>query len=206
VALSALIHNTNITKILLDQKIQNGSVVVDATMGNGKDTLFLCQRVLPKGKVYAFDIQEAALKNTLKLLKKHHFDPDKSSNILCIKDSHENFDQYITEPVDVFMYNLGYLPGGDQSIITSPETTIKSLNSAFSLLKEGGMISIIVYYGHPGGSKEKQELEKFLQVLSNQRYKIFQGTMPYNDHCPPIIYIIEKLQRKETIKLFKGGF
>ena len=195
-SLNTLIHNTTITKTLLGQKIKNGSVVVDATMGNGNDTLFLCQQVLPKGKVYAFDIQEVALKSTLELLKKHHFDADERTKIHCIKDSHENFDQYITEPVDVFMYNLGYLPRGDQSIITVPETTIKSLKSALSLLKVGGMISIIVYYGHPGGDVEKQGLENFLGILSNKRYKIFQGSMPFNDHCPPIIYIIEKLQSK----------
>lgn len=195
-SISSLIHNTNITKVLLDQKIKNGSVVVDATMGNGNDTLFLCQQVLPKGKIYAFDIQEVALKRTLKLLKDHHYNAETVANIHCIKDSHENFDQYISESVDVFMYNLGYLPGSDQSIITNPESTIKSLKSALSLLKVGGIISIIVYYGHPGGSREKEALENFWGLLSNRRFRIFQGSMPYNDHCPPIIYIIEKLKNQ----------
>lgn len=196
-SINPLIHNTNITKALLKQKIKNGNVVVDATMGNGNDTLFLCQHVLPEGKVYAFDIQEIAIKKTLQLLKDHQFVPDIGSNIHCIKDSHENFKIYISEPVDIFMYNLGYLPGSDHSISTNPETTIKSLKSALSLLKVGGLISIIVYYAHPGGTQEKQALEFFLEILSNQRYKIFQGTMPYNDHCPPIIYIIEKLRQKK---------
>ncbi len=204
-SINPLIHNTNITKALLEQKIKNGSVVVDATMGNGNDTLFLCQQVLPKGKVYAFDVQEVAVKNTLKLLKEHQFDSDLGSNIHCIKDSHENFDQYIFQPVDLFMYNLGYLPGSDQSIITSPESTIKSLEMALSLLKVGGMISIIIYYAHPGGNLEKQALEYFLEVLSKKRFKIFKGSMPYNDHCPPIIYMIEKLRQKNT-KQYKGGF
>ncbi len=191
---NSLIHNTSIIKILLEHKIKNGSVVVDATMGNGNDTLFLCQRALPKGKVYAFDIQKAALKQTRALLKNHQYNQEINPNIHCINDSHENFEQYISESVDAFMYNLGYLPGSNKSITTRPESTINSLKSAISLLKVGGIISIVIYYGHPVGNIEKQAIEVFLDTLSNKNFKIFQGSMPYNDHCPPIIYLIEKFK------------
>lgn len=191
------IHNTNIVKSLLAQKLQNGNIVVDATMGNGNDTLFLCKKVLPKGKVYAFDIQEDALINTTKLLQKHNFSSNLNKEIQCIKDSHANFDRYFSEPVDVFMYNLGYLPGGDHSIITRPKSTMESLELATKKLKEGGIISIIIYYGHTGGEIEKRALENFLQSLSAHQFKIFQGMMPFNDHFPPIMYLIEKLQRKK---------
>lgn len=189
-----IIHNTNIVKILLDRKLQSGDIVVDATMGNGNDTLFLCQKVLPLGKVYAFDIQEDALINTTRLLHEHNFTSYLDKQVHCIKDSHANFDQYLSESVDVFMYNLGYLPGGDHSITTDPKSTIESLKIASKKLKEGGIISIIVYYGHSGGEIEKKALEKYLESLSTQRFKIFQGMMPFNDHFPPIIYLIEKLR------------
>ncbi|NBG88765.1 tRNA (mnm(5)s(2)U34)-methyltransferase [Isachenkonia alkalipeptolytica] len=195
--INSILRSTEITKILLDQKLENGGTAVDATMGNGKDTLYLCQRVLPNGKVFAFDIQENALNNTLKLLKKEALGTYIGSQIHCICDSHEYFDHYISESVDVFMYNLGYLPGSDNSIITNPTTTIKSLDLALTMLKVGGIISIIVYYGHSGGMEEKKALEEYLGDISSEEYKIFQGTMPYNDHCPPIIYMIEKSRQKK---------
>ncbi len=193
-SINPLINSTKIAHLLLENKIKNSRVVVDATMGNGYDTLFLCQNVLPKGIVYAFDIQETAVNHTLKLLKDHGYSSELESEILCIKDSHENFDKYILESVDVFMYNLGYLPGGDKSIVTLSRSTIKSLQSAFSLLNVGGIVSIIIYYRHPGGGLEKQAVENYLENLSNHEFRIFQGSMPYNDHCPPIIYMIEKLR------------
>lgn len=192
-----MLRSTQIIKILLDHKLRDGSVVVDATMGNGKDTLFLCQKVLPKGKVFSFDIQQKAINNTLELLRSENLENQFDSKIQCIHDSHENFRQYIFEEVDVFMYNLGYLPGGDGSIITNPTTTIKSLELALEMLKVGGVISIIVYYGHAGGKEEKSAVEGFLGRISKVEFKVFQGIMPYSDHCPPIMYLIEKIRPKE---------
>ncbi len=196
-SINSILRSTEITKILLDRKLNNGSVAVDATMGNGRDTLYLCQRVLPKGKVFAFDIQQKAIVNTRKFLGKNGFHNQIGSQIHCIQDSHENIDQYITEDVDVFMYNLGYLPGSDGSIITNPTSTISSVKLALDMLRVGGVISIIVYYGHLGGEDEKIAIEKFLSHISTKEYKIFQGMMPYNDQCPPIIYIIEKLRPRQ---------
>ena len=51
--------------------VQPGDTVVDATMGNGHDTLFLAEQVGAEGRVYAFDIQESALESTRQLLEEH---------------------------------------------------------------------------------------------------------------------------------------
>ncbi|PQQ18647.1 uncharacterized protein Pyn_28263 [Prunus yedoensis var. nudiflora] len=48
-------------------------------------------------------------------------------------------------------FNLGYLPGGDKPIITESETTLKALEVAKSIVVPGGLISLVVYVGHPGG-------------------------------------------------------
>lgn len=48
-------------------------------------------------------------------------------------------------------FNLGYLPGGDKTIITKPETTLPALEAAKGILMPGGLISLVVYVGHPGG-------------------------------------------------------
>ena len=48
-----------------------GGIYVDATMGNGHDTLFLCELAGKSGTVWAFDIQEKAVLNTRALLSEH---------------------------------------------------------------------------------------------------------------------------------------
>jgi Putative rRNA methylase len=48
-------------------------------------------------------------------------------------------------------FNLGYLPGVDKTLITMPHTTEMALKASSKLLDSKGLISIIVYAGHPGG-------------------------------------------------------
>ena len=55
---------------VLIQAVQPGDTVIDATMGNGHDTQFLCERVGPAGRVYAFDVQEQAVASTEALLRR----------------------------------------------------------------------------------------------------------------------------------------
>lgn len=48
-------------------------------------------------------------------------------------------------------FNLGYLPGGDKTMITRADTTLLGLEAAERILAPGGLISLVVYVGHPGG-------------------------------------------------------
>ncbi|HHX51249.1 MAG TPA: methyltransferase domain-containing protein, partial [Clostridia bacterium] len=105
------------------QVLKPGMIAVDATAGNGRDTLFLARLVGKTGKIYAFDIQEEALRKTRLLLETH----GAFAQVRLIKDSHENLGTYIDEPVTVIMFNLGYLPGGNKKIVTRPETTLGAL-------------------------------------------------------------------------------
>ncbi|MCW1009284.1 class I SAM-dependent methyltransferase, partial [Streptococcus anginosus] len=81
---------------------------------NGYDTLFLAQ--LAK-KVYAFDIQEQAIKQTAKRLAEAKVD-----NVELFLTGHENVGQYI-KSTKAAIFNLGYLPSADKSVITQPHTT-----------------------------------------------------------------------------------
>ena len=45
-------------------QVQDGDLCIDATMGNGNDTLLLSRLCGSTGKVLAFDIQEQALNAT----------------------------------------------------------------------------------------------------------------------------------------------
>ena len=59
-----MVELVDLHKYFILQHLKEGDVAVDFTMGNGNDTLFLSKTVGESGKVYAFDIQEAALTST----------------------------------------------------------------------------------------------------------------------------------------------
>jgi tRNA G46 methylase TrmB len=93
---------------LESMNIKEDYVLCDFTMGNGYDTEYLCKKV-PKGKVYAFDIQAQAVENTKKRLSDAGL-----TNAEIIHDSHAKVLDYVKEEINGGMFNLGYLPGGDK--------------------------------------------------------------------------------------------
>ncbi|UJD03596.1 methyltransferase domain-containing protein [Streptococcus infantis] len=170
----------------LAQVITKDDVVVDATMGNGYDTLFLAK--LAK-QVYAFDIQEQALEKTSQRLQEAGL-----SNAELILQGHETVDQFVTE-VKAAIFNLGYLPSADKSIITQPQTTIEALEKLCQVLVKGGRIAIMIYYGHEGGDIERDAVLDFVSQLPQQEYTatIYRTLNQINN--PPFLVMIEKLER-----------
>ena len=187
--LSSIKRVTTFVQYTLQGKIKEGSIAIDATMGNGSDTLFLADLIGSTGKIFSFDIQCIALENTKKKIDDNNMN---DYDIKLINDSHENITSYVTESIDVAMFNLGYLPKGDHSIITNPDSTIKGILSALTLLKKGGIISIVIYYGHYGGKKEKEEVLNFLNTLSNEEVTIMKCDYINHYNDPPIVIFIEK--------------
>jgi len=143
-----------------------GDTVVDATAGNGKDTLFLAKIVGSSGRVIAFDCQMEAIQKTQQLLEQNGV----SEWVRLIAAGHQHLAQFIFEPVKAVMFNLGYLPGGDKKAITTPENTICAIENALRLLLVNGAVSIVVYPGHPGGKEEAQSVIEYLQGLSPKAY------------------------------------
>ncbi|SES69148.1 Putative rRNA methylase [Natronincola peptidivorans] len=182
---------TNFVHNLLINRIPEGSTVIDGTMGNGYDTLFLHEQVGEEGVVYAFDIQKLALERTKEMLIENNIAID-SNRIRLIHDGHENIGQYVKEPISVAMFNLGYLPNGDKEIITQNSTTIQALSAALSLLQARGIISIVIYYGHIGGLEEKQRLMDYVNNLNSSEYTVMQCSYLNKEKNPPIIVLIEK--------------
>ena len=170
----------------LAQVITKDDVVVDATMGNGHDTLFLAK--LAK-QVYAFDIQEQALEKTSQRLQETGL-----TNVDLILQGHETVDQFVTE-VKAAIFNLGYLPSADKSIITQPQTTLEALEKLCRMLVKGGRIAIMIYYGHEGGDIERDAVLDFVSQLPQQEYTatIYRTLNQINN--PPFLVMIEKLER-----------
>lgn len=184
------INNTlSIAKDIINHIIKEGNIAIDATIGNGYDTVDLARLVGVRGKVYGFDIQKIAIENTKKLLKQNNLLKD---NVILINDSHENIDKYIKEPVDLVIYNLGYLPKGDKNIITSPKSTVISVSKSLELLKENGIIIIVSYIGHRGGLEEKNVLEERLKHLDQRKFNVLKSKFINQKNFPPILYVIEK--------------
>lgn len=170
----------------LAQVITQEDIVVDATMGNGHDTLFLAK--LAK-QVYAFDIQEQSLEKTSQRLQEAGL-----TNAELILQGHETVDQFVRE-VKAAIFNLGYLPSADKSIITQPQTTLEALEKLCHMLIKGGRIAIMIYYGHEGGDIERDAVMDFVSHLPQQEYTaaIYRTLNQINN--PPFLVMIEKLER-----------
>ena len=181
-------NSMNLAKEICKVKINKGDVVVDATMGNGNDTIFLAQLVGEQGKVYSFDIQKIALENTRKRLKESNME----GHVQLILDGHENLYKYINEKVTLVMFNLGYLPNACRSITTKGETTILAIKKALELLKENGVIILVIYYGHEEGKAERKMLYEFTSCLNQKEYNVVNLRFTNQINNPPELLCIEK--------------
>ena len=173
---------------LLLPVLQKARVILDATAGNGKDTLFLASHAPLCSKMWVFDVQLQALNNTRRLLDSYGIKMD----ITYILDSHSHIDWYISQPIDVITFNLGYLPGGDHGICTQSSTTLSALEKCCHLLASGGFITIVAYPGHPAGREEALSVESFLQSLNQRYYTVARWQMINQKNHPPVLYALAK--------------
>ncbi len=168
--------------------IKEGALAVDATAGNGYDTVFLAEKVGPEGHVYAFDVQQEALDHTYKRLKQKHLE----KRVTLLRKSHEHLHLHVPDRAAVIMYNLGYLPGGNRRITTKHDTTLVSLKQALNLLLPGGVISVVLYPGHREGAEEKEIIIPFCKQLDSNRYEIIGSRLLNREQSPPELVTIQK--------------
>lgn len=183
-----LSNSLAISHELIKRVVQQGDAVVDATMGNGNDTLLLARLVGEKGKVYSFDIQECALANTRNRLE----EAGVTDYVELIKDGHQNIDLYVPKGIRAVMFNLGYLPKGDHSIGTKADTTIEALKKSMELLMVGGIIMLVIYYGGDSGFDEKEAVLEYIKTIDCRKYTVLVSDFVNQINCPPIAVCIEK--------------
>ncbi|ASN07335.1 16S rRNA (cytosine(1402)-N(4))-methyltransferase [Virgibacillus necropolis] len=176
---------------LIEEAVNKGETVIDATCGNGHDTVFLSKVVGEGGHVYGFDIQEQAILNTRELLASQ-----KIKNATIIKDSHSNAIHHLS--VDQLtslggaIFNLGYLPGSDKGIVTKSETTILAIEGILTHLKENGVVVLVVYHGHEGGELEKRNIMEYVHQLDQKLHSVLYYGFINQKNTPPFIIAIEK--------------
>ena len=171
------------------EHVPRGGFCIDATAGNGHDTAALCFLVGERGRVLAFDIQERAVENTRARLREKGL----GGIGKVVLDSHANMAAYAEpETADLIVFNLGWLPGGDHSIFTRPESTIKAVEAGLGLLKDGGAMSISVYYGGKNGCEERDALLEYLKTVDNTRYTVLKTEFCNRAGAVPISIFILK--------------
>lgn len=175
----------------VSERVEPGETVIDATAGGGVDTLMLAQLTGPKGSVLAFDIQQEALDKTARRLAAFQ-DQHKLAKVKLIKDSHARMSSYTKGNIAAIMFNLGYFPGGDESIITEPRSTIEALQQGLELLRSGGIITCTLYPGHIGGDIEANAVEQWASQLPHELAHCVLYRQPQRPSAPYLIAIERK--------------
>ena len=169
--------------------IRPGDTVVDATMGNGHDTLFLCQAVGPDGRVYAFDIQQPAVDTTDALLRKNGV---RDRAVLFCR-GHEYMKDSVPEKVRAVVFNLGWLPGGDHQVTTRWETTCTALESALDLLQPCGVLVLCAYPGHTEGARECKEIQALFSALPNHAFNVLHQRFLNASAGAPECFVVQRM-------------
>lgn len=181
VSLTALAQET------VAKALENGALAIDATVGNGHDTLFLASRVGRQGHVIGFDIQARALEGARSRLRATGLESNTTLHLCGHEHMLEKVPTDWRGKVCAVMFNLGYLPGGEKNLTTGPATTIGALDQAASLLKPKGLISLLVYRGHPGARSEADAVLTWLDRLDGA----FEHTR--HESPGPVLHLIQRL-------------
>lgn len=174
---------------VLELHVRPGDCCIDATAGRGKDTLFLANLVGGNGQVTAFDIQQDAVDSTRALLAANGMESRASVQL----DSHANMGDY-AEPgtISAITFNFGWLPGGDHNVFTRPDSSIRAIEAGLKLLREDGIMTLILYYGRETGFAERDALLKYLPTLDSDLYTVVEMPFVNRQNCPPIPIVIFK--------------
>ena len=177
----------NVARMIASHCVAEGDTAVDATAGNGHDTLMLARLVGEAGRVVAFDVQGSAVEKTWALLATHGL----SDRVTLVTDSHTQMGKHVTGPVSCVMFNLGFLPGSDKTCTTKAESTLAASTVALSLLALRGCVLWVVYPGHDGGGEERA-LSKFVADLDPKEFNLFSWRPMNQTGHPPFLLGAQK--------------
>lgn len=177
-----------LSHFFLRERVQPGDRVVDATCGNGRDTLLLAQLVGPTGRVWAFDVQACALVEARALL----------TAAGCLGQTelmavgHQRLAEFVAEPLRAAVFNLGYLPGGNREVATGSQSTVAALDQAAKLLLPGGIIVVCIYTGHSGGPEEGAAVAGWGAALPPEQFNVWRSSQVNRPATAPSLVLIEK--------------
>jgi predicted methyltransferase len=142
-------------RTLMSKALTDGDIAIDATLGYGHDTVFMAELVGEAGIVYGFDIQEAAILSSQSRLKENNL----INRVVLFQKGHEHISELVPShhqnKIKAAIFNLGYLPGGNKSVVTKPDTTISAISQLLNIMAPEGIIILVVYHGYPEGAVER---------------------------------------------------
>ena len=176
---------------ILRNHLQEGDQAIDATAGNGYDTIFLAEQVGLSGKVIAIDIQDSAIRSTREKLDSAGL----IDRVRLVSEDHATVLRELIEAnrgkIAAITFNLGYLPGSDKSIQTNAESTEEALTASIQLLNPGGYLCVTAYRGHSGGIAEAQAVEAFMRSARSEGHKV-DCYEPGSSNSPPVLWVLKK--------------
>jgi SAM-dependent methyltransferase len=177
---------TDHARLLLADRIGPGALAVDATVGNGHDTLWLAERVGPHGRVFGFDIQAHALSAAADRVAGLR-------QVALVHAGHDNMRAHLPTTAEgrvaAVMFNLGYLPGADKTVRTRVETTLAALQQALEVLTVGGMVTLVLYPGHEGGADEAEAVRGHAARLAGRYSATLAGRLNASGAAPQLLAI-----------------
>lgn len=167
-----------------------GMNAIDLTAGNGNDTLLLARLCAP-GHVFGIDIQPDAVVATEKLLEENH----SKATVICADHARlfEIIPREFHGRIHGVMANLGYLPGGDSTVVTQPESTITALNLAAMLLAKNGLMTVVCYNGHAGGPEEAEAVADWSAHLPADSFTAQRISILNRPNLPPELVVVRRI-------------
>lgn len=180
------INTLSLAHSFISANVRKGAYCIDATCGRGRDTVLLAELAGADGKVLAFDIQPEAIEATGKLVSEKGL-----TNVTAILDSHENMDKYAgEEEIDAVMFNFGWLPGGNHDIFSTGETSVRAISKGLRLLKQGGVMTLCIYYGRNNGYAERDAILEYIKTIDQFEYTVIKSEFVNRRGEPPIAVFI----------------
>lgn len=183
---------TQSVHIHLKEVLKAGDSALDATAGNGHDSLHMAELIGPLGTLVAIDLQVKAIENTRnKLASKDYLERSK-----LLKGNHADVLKQLNGTFKAIVFNLGYLPGSDQKLITEVDSTISALNEVPRLLDPNGILLVTTYRAHKGGLPESIAVEDWMRKQEHSDgwfvHKIEPNAIQSkttHDNLPPILWV-----------------
>ena len=188
---------TKLAHSIVRRAVRIGDTVMDATAGNGHDTVFLAACTGPSGHVHAIDIQPEAIQST-----RTRLETESITHVTLHQDDHSQVLKSLlasSEVAGAIMFNLGYLPGGNKQRTTSAATTTEAIAAGVSLLRAGGVMTVIAYRGHAGGQEEARAVADWSENNKAPSWttEVIPGAAD-NDESP-VLYVYRKKQQSQPL-------
>ncbi|WP_437188090.1 tRNA (mnm(5)s(2)U34)-methyltransferase [Planctomicrobium sp. SH668] len=180
---------TQLAHDAVHNSLSAGGIAIDATAGNGHDTLRLAQRVTSAGHVWAIDLQAQAIEKTGQRLASNNI-----THATLVQGDHSQLKELVPSSLVgntcAIMFNLGYLPGGDHLITTDAQKSVAALQASVEFLKPQGVLTVITYRGHEGGAEEADAVENWGKALPTSGYDVSFCPMEAPQLGPRLMVIV----------------